>query len=165
MSPKNFQFLIAERLDKMNFTVQLAGDVKSKDGGIDIIATPKQSPFPFLLGVQVKHHRLAKATGQSDVRDLQGTIIGNQSIFHMGMLVTNTHFSPDARWFAEKNKRLLRLRDLEDLKRWLQNDFSNPHDWREIPEEIEITRGVTIQVPVPKIIKEARQKIITNTIR
>ena len=111
MSPKNFQFLIAERLEKMNFTVQLAGDVRSKDGGIDIIATPKQSSFPFLLGVQVKHHRLAKATGQSDVRDLEGTILGNQSIFHMGMLVTNTHFSPDAHWFAEKNKRLLRLRD------------------------------------------------------
>lgn len=165
MSPKDFQFLIAERLDKMDFNVQLAGDVMSKDGGIDIIATPKQSSFPFLFGVQVKHHRSRISTGQRDIRDLHGAIAGNQSIFNMGMLVTNTHFSADAHWLADQHKKLLRLRDLQDVKRWLKNDFNNPCDWREIPEEVELTKGVIIQVPTPKIIKETRQKIITNTIR
>lgn len=165
ITPEDFQYLIAERLEKMNFNVQLVGEINSKDGGIDIVATPKESSFPFLLGVQVKHHKIEKSTGSSEVRDLLGTISSAQSPFHMGMIVTNTSFSPDAKWFAERNKKLLRLRDLNDLQRWLKNDFNNENDWKEIPDEIELTNGVTIQIPTNSIISDARQKIIMERLQ
>lgn len=165
ITPEDFQYLIAERLDKMKFNVQLVGGINSKDGGIDIIATPKECAFPFLLGVQVKHHRKDSKTGQREVRDLLGSINSNHSLFHMGMIVTNTSFSPDAKWFAEKNKKLLRLRDLSDLQRWLKDDFNNEFDWQEIPTEIELTSGIRVQVPSNRIIADARQNLLIKKIR
>lgn len=165
ISPEDFQYFVAERLDKMKFNVQIVGEVNSKDGGIDIIATPKECSFPYLLGVQVKHHERELKTGQKDVRDLLGTINSNNSFFNLGVIITNTSFSPEAKWFAEQNKRLLRLRDLNDLKRWLKEDFNNEFDWREIPDEIELTDGLRIQIPKNKIIENARQILIMNTIK
>jgi hypothetical protein len=47
---------------------------------------------------------------------------------------------------------LLRLRDLRDLRRWLQNDFVNEEAWREIPNEVELAPGIRIQIPKPKIV-------------
>jgi Restriction endonuclease/XPA protein C-terminus len=165
LTPEDLQYFVAERLDKMNFNVQLVGEINAKDGGIDIIATPRECSIPFLLGVQVKHHKSNLKVGQKDVRDLYGTISSANSYFNLGMIVTNTGFSPDAEWFAKQNKHLLRLRDLTDLQRWLKEDFNNEFDWREIPDEIELTNGIRIQVPKNKIIVEARQKLIMENIR
>ena len=64
-------------------------------------------------------------------------------------MVTNTTFSKDARWLADQvgNKAFLRLRDFEDLKRWLRGQFGSEFDWREIPDVIELAPGITIPVP------------------
>jgi hypothetical protein len=40
------------------------------------------------------------------------------------------------------------LRDFEDLKRWLKDQFDSEFDWREIPDVISLAPGIT--VPVPK---------------
>lgn len=165
ITPEDFQYFVADRLDKMKFNVQIVGEINAKDGGIDIIATPQECPFPYLLGVQVKHHEKNSKTGQKDVRDLLGTINSSNSFFNLGMIVTNTSFSPEAEWFAKQNKHLLRLRDLQDLRRWLKEDFNNESDWREIPDEIELTNGVKIQIPKNRIITEARQQILMKKIR
>jgi len=69
------------------------------------------------------------------------------SIFNIGMIVTNTSFTPDAQWFADNNSRLLRLRDSKDLCRWMRHDFINEAEYREIPNEITVAPGVTIAVP------------------
>jgi hypothetical protein len=74
----------------------------------------------------------------------------------MGMMVTNTAFTVDAIWFAANNQTLLRLRDLRDLRRWLNNDFANEHEWREIPNEIEIAPGVRIAIPKTRILNPGR---------
>lgn len=86
-----------------------------------------------------------------DVRDFYGVITSRNLPFHLGMIVTNTTFTPDAIWFAENNKTLLRLRDNKDLCRWLKNDFVNEYEWREIPSEIELAPGVRITIPKPKL--------------
>lgn len=65
----------------------------------------------------------------------------------MGVIVTNTSFTADAKWFAGNNQTLLRLRDLEDMRRWLRNDFDNQFEWREIPDEVELAPGVKIAIP------------------
>jgi hypothetical protein len=94
ITPEGFQYLIAERLEHFGLNVQLVGNINQKDGGIDIIAYPKQGSFPFIMGVQVKHHRKNNKTVVGDVRDLHGAINSQNSPFHMGMLVTNTCFTP-----------------------------------------------------------------------
>ena len=152
ITPEDFQYLIAERLEKFGLEVQLVGNINRKDGGIDLIAYPKCGAFPFVMGVQVKHHRKNIKTKVGDIRDLHGAINSHNSPFHMGMLVTNTTFTPDAVWFANENKKLLRLRDTTDLGRWLQDDFVNENEWREIPELVTLAPGVEIEIPRQGII-------------
>jgi len=154
MSPAAFQRLVGDRLDAMGLDVQLVGDVNRKDGGIDLVAYPKpdRCQFPFLLGVQTKHHRANVNTNVGDVRDFHGALSSRSSCFNAGIIVTNTAFTADAHWFAQNNAALLRLRDLYDLGRWLRREFTNESEWREIPESIELAPGVKIYVPRPKTI-------------
>jgi len=153
LPPDKFQYLIADRLEQMGLGVQLVGNVYRKDGGVDIVAYPNTGCiFPFLLAVQVKHHRTNRKTAVGDIRDLHGVITARTSPFNIGMIVTNTTFSADAKWFAENNKTLLRIRDIKDLRRWLKNDFINECEWREIPNQIELAPGIQIAIPKPKII-------------
>jgi len=159
MSPRSFQRFVADRLDAMGLEVQMVGDVYRKDGGLDLIAYPKRDrcQFPFLLAVQAKHHHLGHAsTTVSEVRDFHGAFTSRGLPFGTGLLVTNTSFTPDAQWFADNNRAILRLRDLEDLKRWLRNDFENESEWREIPESIEVAPGVRIFIPRKSVIVPKR---------
>jgi hypothetical protein len=68
--------------------------------------------------------------------------------------VTNTTFTRDALWAAtqEVSRHFLRLRDFEALKRWLQNNFWSPDDWREIPTYLTLAPGVTIEIPKPDLL-------------
>jgi hypothetical protein len=154
LPPDKFQNFIADRLEHMGLDVQLVGGVFRKDGGVDIIAYPKANgcAFPFLVGVQAKHHRTARKTSAPDVRDFHGVITSRNSPFHLGMIVTNTSFTADAKWLASNNQTVLRLRDLQDLHRWLQNDFINKAEWREIPDEVGLAPGIRIQIPKLKIV-------------
>jgi hypothetical protein len=152
LPPDKFQFFIADRLERFGLQAQMVGDVYRKDGGVDIIAYPKVATVPFLLGVQAKHHRTARKTSVGDVRDFHSVLSSSNSPFHMGMIVTNTSFTPDAEWFANNNKTLLRLRSLKDLQRWLREDFVNDHEWREIPDQIELAPGIIVPVVRPKIL-------------
>lgn len=152
LSPEKFQLLIADRLEQLGLGVQIVGNIYRKDGGVDIIAYPISPSIPFLLAVQAKHHCKNRMTTPRDVRDFHGAVASRNSPFHMGMIVTNTTFTPDAKWFANENSNLLRLRDLDDLKRWLQEDFANEYEWREIPKQVELAPGVVIEIPRPQII-------------
>jgi len=58
------------------------------------------------------------------------------------MLITNTTFTPNARRVAEQRPLILRLRDMEDIRRWIENECLDGQDWREIPEQIEIAPGI-----------------------
>jgi hypothetical protein len=63
-----------------------------------------------------------------------------------GLLVTNTSFSPDAEWYAREHAKLIRLRDFNDIKRWLFNNFTDDAEWREIPSSIEVCPGVIVWI-------------------
>ena len=51
-----------------------------------------------------------------------------------------------AQWFARERAKLVRLRDYNDISRWLLDDFSNAAEWREIPKEIELCPGVSVRI-------------------
>jgi hypothetical protein len=149
LKPDQFESFVANRLDRMGYNVKLTGPTARKDGGIDIIAVPKVlNAGAFILAAQIKHHSGEQKTGREAVDRLlawKDTEIG------IGLLVTNTSFTRDAIWAAaqERNQHFLRLRDFTDLKRWLQDQYGSPEDWREIPDEIELAPGVVIEVPKP----------------
>lgn len=131
----------------MGYDVQLTGATNQRDGGIDLIAIPKvRNVGSFLMAVQVKHHRTDRTTGRADVNRM---LAWKDSPFRVGSMVTNTSFSHNAKWLADQahNKAFLRLRNFEDLKRWLQWQFDSEFDWREIPEFISLAPGITVPAP------------------
>lgn len=146
-SPGRFEELIADRLERWGMEARIVGAENRRDGGIDIVAWPRRSVVPYLVGVQAKHHRFGANTGAPDVRNFLGALTSRANHIHVGMIVTNTGFTADAQWFANQNSQLLRLRDLGHLRRWLQDDFDNEFEWREIPGAIELAPGIVVTIP------------------
>lgn len=150
LAPDQFEDLICDRLYAMGMEPKRVGKVNQRDGGVDIVFWPRShNTFPFLGAAQVKHHQSTSIQeGPSTVRDFAGVMAGHP--FNAGLIVTNTSFSPDAHWFAKKRSHLIRLRELEDLRRWLVGQFGD-EEWREIPSEIELCPSVVVQIGPPRI--------------
>ena len=137
----------------MGYSVtRVGGHSYHKDGGIDVVACPENDAFPFLMAVQIKHHRSpTRKTGPGPVRELRG-VVKSGFPFNAGVLVTNTTFTPDAHWAASQTPMLVRLRDMKDIQRWLEGNFLDEYDWREMPEQIEVCPGVIVRIPKPKML-------------
>lgn len=150
LSPESFELFICDRLAHMKLVVKQVKSTYAPDGGIDIVAWPTEEiSFPFLLAVQVKHHKYpSRKTGSEAVRDFKGALASHP--FQAGLLVTNTAFTPDARWFASNMPNIIRLRDFKDLKRWIWDNFTDWEEWREIPTEIELAPGIIVKIPIIK---------------
>jgi CheY-like chemotaxis protein len=145
LGPEALEAFVRERMEMMGFTCAPISPTRQPDGGIDLIACPiKAVPFPFLLAVQVKSHRAGRQSASREVRDFLGAITGKP--ITAGVLVTNTTFSADAQWVAAQHQQLLRLRDVHDLRRWVQDDFTTQELWREIPSTLEVRPGLTVDV-------------------
>ena len=122
ITPEQFEKIVAEFLTRSGFTVRLNGDTNRKDGGIDIIAW-KKDIVTLILAVQVKLKRdVRKKVTASEVRDFKGAISIND-YFTAGMVVTNTDFTADARWIEERLNSKIELKNYQDLKEWLNNNF------------------------------------------
>lgn len=147
LTSEAFEELICNRLRKMGLGVERVGShTFQKDGGIDIVAWPEKAVFPFLMAIQAKHHRFPqRKTGPGPVRELVGVV--RSLSFNAGVLVTNTTFTPDARWVAEQQPLLVRLRDIHDIQRWLEDDFLDDYEWREMPKQIIVCPGVYVNIP------------------
>ncbi len=146
LSPGQFEEFFCDRLFAMGFEPRQVGSTFGKDGGVDVVFWPRdRGAFPFLGAAQLKHHRNpAKKEGPGAVRDFAGALAGQP--FNAALLVTNTTFSPDAEWFAREHAKLVRLRGFEDIRRWLQGNFSDQAEWREIPNELVLCPGVVVKL-------------------
>jgi len=148
LTPDQFELFLCDRLDAMGMERQRVGSIYAPDGGIDILAWPRQpAAFPFLVGVQAKHRKSwTEKVGVRDVREF-GAVVRNWPL-QAGLLVTNTSFTPNATWEIENHKHIIRLRDFEDLRRWIADNFVDDAEWREIPEQIEYRPGKFIRLDV-----------------
>lgn len=146
LSPGQFEEFICDRLYAMGLDPKRVGEATHKDGGVDIVFWPRATgAFPFLGAAQVKHHRDASMVeGPGRVRDFAGAIAGQP--FTAGIFVTNTSFTPDARWFADRQEGLVRLRGYEDIRRWMLDDFDDDAEWRELPSSITLCPGVVVKI-------------------
>lgn len=140
-----FQEVVFDRLRAMGFELHPVGGTYQRDGGIDAIAWPKCCSYPLLLAVQAKHTRsVNRKLGPEPVRELSGVLKAHG--VNAGMVVTNTTFTPHARWFAEQTPMLIQLRDNEDLRRWLRDEFLREYEWRGIPRSIEVCPGINVSL-------------------
>lgn len=147
LSDATFEELVFNRFEQMGLVVRRIGaGTYQRDGGIDALAWPRSHfPFPFILALQAKHVRLpTRRIGPEPVRDLLGVVAAHG--FNAGFLVTNTSFTPDAKWFAAQRPALLQLRDIEDLRRWLRNEFLREYEWRRMPRTIEVCKGIIVEL-------------------
>ena len=156
LTPGQFETVVADRLSEMGYEVKLTGASSMRDGGIDLIAVPRTVNLgSVVIAAQMKHHSDNRKTGRDAVDRL---LAWKDTVFGIGLLVTNTRFTRDAIWAAyrERNARFLRLRDFDDLKRWLQGRFGEKEDWKEIPRYVELAPGVVIEIPKPRVISNLR---------
>lgn len=145
LSPEKFEDLIADRLTKVGLIVTKTGNTFTPDGGIDLIAYPKFSSVPYLLAAQIKHSHKNRPVSASVVRDFRGAI--SPLPIDIGMIVTNTSFTPNAAWTAKQLPKMIRLRDLEDLKLWLSDKLNESVILKDFPKVIEIAPGLVIPIP------------------
>jgi len=146
IAPELLEEVACERLSAMGFEAHRTGRANRKDGGIDIVFWNK-GPFPILGAAQVKHHRDRNtANGPSVVRDFRGVLATHP--FQFGVIITNTTFTADAHWFARCQQGLIRLRDGEDLRKWIHDEFVGDELWRIVPRKIELCPGVVIDIPI-----------------
>jgi len=145
LTPEQFELFLCDRLDAMGMETKRVGSIYQPDGGIDILAWPRQpAAFPFLIGVQAKHHKSwTEKVGAPDVRQFDAAIRNRP--LQAGLLVSNTSFTANATWEIENHKHIIRLRDFEDLRRWIADNFVDEAEWREIPEQIEYMPGKFIR--------------------
>lgn len=148
ISPDQFELLVCNRLEKMGFNVNRVGSIYIPDGGIDIIAYSEHPvAFPTVIAVQAKHHKSPwLKTGPNVVKEMQSIV--NYMPFQGGLIVTNSYFTEDAKWYADKRPHLVRLRDFNDLKQWINSDCCGEKEVRELPNSIEFRPGKTVSIPI-----------------
>jgi hypothetical protein len=146
ISAAQLQEVACERLSAMGFEARQTGAINRKDGGIDIVFW-NRGQFPILGAAQVKHHQdQNKSNGSDVIRDFRGALAVYP--FQFGVVITNTMFTADAHWFAENQRGFIRLRDGEDLRRWIRDEFVADELWRAVPRRITLCPGVVIDIPI-----------------
>lgn len=148
LTPQQFEDLIIDRLAAMRYHVERVGKTNQPDGGVDIIFQPRPGDgLPFAGAVQVKHHvKPELKSGVEVVHSMAGVLERHQGAFLFGMVVTNTSFTNEAEWFVGPMQLRLRLRDGDDVMRWVEGDFSNPKEWREFPSSIQLTSKLIVDL-------------------
>jgi hypothetical protein len=141
--------LIAELLERIGFNVARTGKASTRDGGIDLLALPKQVTVGVpLIGVQVKHH---SSDGKVSLGEVDRLLAWRGGPFHIGLLITNTDFTAPAKWRARtpSARNFVRLRDGQHIQKWLQGKFSSAEELEEVPNYVELTSGLVVPVPKP----------------
>lgn len=144
LTPDEFEELVLDRLLAMNLQAFRMGPANRRDGGVDIVFWTT-GLLPMLGAVQVKHHRTTNAkVTPSDVREFAGVM--EQHHFNIGIIVTNTSFTEDAKHQAQSGASPILLRDGAVLERWVVDDFTI-ETLGFIIRNLEFCKGVVVDLP------------------
>jgi HJR/Mrr/RecB family endonuclease len=115
ITSRDFEELVAELLRDQGFEVHLTSPTRDK--GRDILAFTHKGPITLLTLIEAKKYRKDRPVGIHLVRQLYGTFCNEQA--SSAMLVTTSHFSPEAKQFVQKYPYQLALKDYADVVKWL----------------------------------------------
>ena len=146
---ENFERMIERLFQRMNYYVfRPPGGSRQRDGGIDIYAVPQDVPHPYFIGIQTKLKEPGNKIGPNDVRAFSH-VIHHKPLVTAGFFVTNTDFTWQARQELKYNSFEVRLRNHQDLARWVAGKFLPEHEWRETPQRMEYCPGKWLDIPRP----------------
>ncbi|MBS0195455.1 MAG: restriction endonuclease [Planctomycetes bacterium] len=149
ITPAQFEEWIADRLFKMGYDVYLTGKVHTPDGGVDLIARPRNLALSGLLAVQVKHRRGGADSVGPDVVERLASF--QNSTFSMGLVATNARFTNQAKWVAAtRTKLFMRLREYSHLASWAKLNFSDELALPDLPTEVELRPGFVVRLDDPR---------------
>lgn len=118
LSPRQFEQLVAELMEKSGYEVTLTQE--SRDNGVDIYAVKADSFGRFLTIVDCKKYREDRKIGIGVVRTMIGTLkIENAS---HAMLATTSGFTSVSKKFESEHQYLISLRDHSDIVSWSQEN-------------------------------------------
>ena len=110
-TPREFECLVCELLDKEGYKVKLTK--QTRDGGKNIIVIEKSILGEFCIYVECKKFDKARPVNVGLVRELYGTIMADNAT--AGMIMTTSYFSNDAIEYTKNIKHRMSLRDYNDL--------------------------------------------------
>jgi len=127
LSPRKFEEIVAEILDKQGYEVSLTP--ASGDGGFDIYAARKEGLGWFLYLVECKRYVPPNKVGVEIVRSLYGVVQAHKAT--AGAIVTTSFFTSGAERFRRELQYQMHLHDYLVLQRWIA-DF---------PSYVDLYRG------------------------
>jgi Restriction endonuclease len=116
LEPRRFEELVAAIFRDFGYEVILTP--RTRDGGFDIRAVRKDSVGTLLYLVECKRYADTNPVGVEIVRGLHGVAAVERAT--CAVIATTSHFTKDAKEFADKVKYQMSLRDYNDLVAWLR---------------------------------------------
>ena len=111
LTPRQFEEMVCELLDKQGYTVKLTK--QTRDGGKDIIVVQNSLLGEFCIYVECKKYDQTNPVGVGLIRQLYGTVIADKAT--AGLYVTASYYTRDAKEFTETIKHQMSLKDYNDL--------------------------------------------------
>lgn len=117
LASRQFEELVCALLSDMGYEVKLTPE--TRDGGRDIIAVARTSIGELLTIVECKRYRAENPVSVSEIRSFLFTVRESDRA-SCGMFATTSYFSRDAANLAADYFYQLKLKDVQDIRTWLQ---------------------------------------------
>ncbi|MBL7075554.1 restriction endonuclease [candidate division KSB1 bacterium] len=117
LSPRDFERLVAELLNKLGYEITLTPP--AKDGGVDIYAARSDEIGRFLFLVECKRYAKTNKVQVDVVRSLYGIVQLEKAT--AGIIATTSSFTRGAKEFQQEVKHQMQLRDYISLNQWIND--------------------------------------------
>lgn len=117
ISPRKFEEIVAELLERMGYKVELTP--LSGDGGFDMYAARKDHVGRFLFLVECKRYVPPHKVGVQVIRSLYGVV--QQKNANAGIIATTSFFTKGAVAFEQEREHQMHLSDYLALQQWLKD--------------------------------------------
>jgi len=117
LSPRKFEEIVAELLERMGYKVELTP--LSGDGGFDMYAARKDHVGRFLFLVECKRYVPPHKVGVQIIRSLYGVV--QQKNANAGIIATTSFFTKGAVAFEQEREHQMHLSDYLALQQWLKD--------------------------------------------
>ena len=121
VSPREFEQIVERVFNDAGFETVLTP--ATRDGGKDIIATKYVLGKPVVFYIECKRYGREQKVGVAVVQRLYG--VQTDDKINNAVLVTTSRFTSGARRFAEKQKTLIDLYDVDEFHALLQKSADN----------------------------------------
>lgn len=111
ITDREFEELVAKVFNRNGYNVELTPAIK--DGGKDVIATKNVNGIPICLYIECKRYDINNPVGVSIVRSAAG--VRDHDRVNKAIIVTTSRFTRGAFSFANEDKHMIQLMDLNDL--------------------------------------------------